>query len=91
MALSLAMRQWRYGKLSKGFSQWRVASVDNTDAVFPDDQRLGSLFKTHSPVEGELTVLYRGSNNVVIQIPAGLTPAHREPFRRAVETESTLK
>lgn len=87
--MALVMRQWRSHKMKKGRSLWRVGLDDNSDAPFPEQRRLRSVFKRHSPVAGDLTVEYRGPNCLLIEIPAGLTPANRENFRSAVEAEMT--
>ena len=89
MALELKMKPW--GSSPKGRSQWRLGTVDHSEVLFPDSKLLRKLFRRHSPATGELQVIFRRPNCLVVEIPAGTTPPGREPFVRAVEQEVVPK
>lgn len=70
------------------YSAWRIGSEDLNDVQLPLDERTEELFSDTMGVEGKLIPLRRGSNHIIVGIPAGTRPVQRVPFRKALEAES---
>jgi hypothetical protein len=87
----MALIMTRWGQGTQGQAQWRIGTEDGGAVRFPSDTHLQALLKKHSLAHGDLVVLKRESNNILVEAPADLKLDEQRAFLAALWMKTVFK
>jgi hypothetical protein len=87
----MALIMTRWGQSTEGKAQWRIGTEDGGDVRFPSDVHLQALLKKHSSANGDLVVLKRESNSILVEAPADLKIDEQRAFLAALWMKTVFK
>lgn len=85
------MFRWKKSLGDHLHSEWGITAEDKRGATFPTEDRLQALFKQHVSPDGDLKVIERSANRIVVRIPPHLAPQKCQAFLAAVWSETIFE